>query len=129
MGACVSLKYRISNIGWYNFELLVQTLLKVLIGPGVTSFGGSKDLGRDAAFTGDAAFPTASCRWTGEWVFQVKYVDFEERGVDTARSSLNTTLRKELPRVLSRHSVINNYVLLTDVPLTSQSRSELSRIA
>jgi hypothetical protein len=128
-GVSVSLKYRISSIGWYNFEILAQTLLKVLIGPGVTSFGGSKDSGRDAAFTGDAAFPTPSCRWTGEWVFQVKYVDFEERGVDAARSSLNTTLRKELPLVLSRHSAIDNYVLITDVPLTSQSRMGFNRIA
>lgn len=125
----LSLKYRISSIGWYNFELLVQTLLKVLIGPGVTSFGGSKDRGRDATFTGDAAFPTASCRWGGEWVFQVKFVDFEERGADAARSSLRSTLRKELPVIAQRHLVIDNYVLLTDVPLTSQSREELQTTA
>jgi adenylate kinase family enzyme len=124
----VSLKYRISNIGWYNFELLVQTLLKAVIGPGVTSFGGSKDQGRDAAFVGSAPFPTADCRWTGNWVFQVKYVDFEEQGVDAARSSLKSTLRKELRHVLSRHQNANNYILLTDVPLTTQTRSELNEV-
>jgi hypothetical protein len=32
----MGLKYRISNIGWYNFELLSQTLLKAVIGPGVS---------------------------------------------------------------------------------------------
>jgi len=57
----LSLKYRISNIGWYNFELLVQTLLKAVIGPGVTSFGGSKDKGRDAAFVGAAKLFTVAC--------------------------------------------------------------------
>ena len=92
----MSLKYRISNIGWYNFELLVQTLLKAVIGPGVTSIGGSKDKGRDAAFVGAAAFPTTDCQWEGNWVFQVKYVDFEEQGVDAARSSLKSTLGNEL---------------------------------
>jgi hypothetical protein len=125
----VTLKYRISHIGWYNFELLVQTLLKVLIGPGVTAFGGSKDRGRDAAYSGPATFPSPANNWIGQWIFQVKYVDVEEQGVGAARSSLTATLRKELPTVLSRHSVVNNYILLTDVPLTSQSRSELERLA
>jgi len=123
----VSLKYRISNIGWYNFELLVQTLLKAVIGPGVTSFGGSKDQGRDAGFAGAAEFPTAECQWTGNWVFQVKYVDFEEQGVDAARSSLKSTLINELHRVLSRHCDPDNYILLTDVPLTAQSRSDINK--
>lgn len=124
----VSLKYRISNIGWYNFELLVQTLLKVVIGPGVTSFGGSKDQGRDAAFVGAAAFPSRDCQWTGEWVFQVEYVDFEEQGADAARSSLKSTLRKEVPSVLSRHRCTQNYIILTDVPLTAEARTNLCEV-
>lgn len=123
----MSLKYRISNIGWYNFELLVQTLLKAVIGPGVTSFGGSKDQGRDAAFTGGATFPSTECQWAGQWVFQVKYIDFEEQGVDAARSALKATLRKEVRCVLSRHRYINNYILLTDVPLTTQTRQDLDQ--
>ncbi len=125
----LSLKYRISNIGWYNFELLVQTLLKAVIGPGVTSFGGSKDKGRDAALVGAAKFPTPQCQWTGNWVFQVKYVDFEERGSDAARLSLKSTLGSEVPRILSKHPNTNNYILLTDVPLTTQSRSDLNEVA
>lgn len=124
----MSLKYRISNIGWYNFELLVQTLLKAVIGPGVTSFGGSKDQGRDAGFVGTAAFPTVTCQWTGNWVFQVKYVDFEEQGVDASRSALKSTFRNELRRILSRHQSTDNYILLTDVPLTAQTRSDLEKI-
>jgi hypothetical protein len=125
----LSLKYRISSIGWYNFELLAQTLLKAVIGPGVTSFGGSKDKGRDAAFTGPAKFPTPECQWTGIWVFQVKYADFEEQGSDAARLSLKSALHSEIPRTLSRHPDTNNYILLTDVPLTAQSRADLEEVA
>ena len=124
----MSLKYRISNIGWYNFELLVQTLLRVVIGPGVTSFGGSKDKGRDAGFVGAATFSATTNSWSGKWVFQVKYVDFEEQGVDAARSSLKSTLRDELRRVLPLGQKIDNYVLLTDVPLTTQTRDDLEEI-
>jgi hypothetical protein len=114
-------------MGWYNFELLAQTLLKAVIGPGVTSFGGSKDQGRDAAFVGSAAFPTADCQWAGNWVFQVKYVDFEEQGVDASRSALKSTFRNELRRILPRHRNTNNYILLTDVPLTAHARSDLNK--
>jgi len=92
----VSLKYRIGAIGWYNFEVLVQTLLKTIIGPGVTAFGGSKDGGRDAAFKGEAAFPSPETRWQGRWIFQVKYIDFEEQGAPNARSTLKSTFSKEL---------------------------------
>jgi hypothetical protein len=125
----MSLKYRISNIGWYNFELLVQSLLKVIIGPGVASFGGSKDQGRDAAFAGPAEFPSSQCRWDGNWLFQVKYIDFEEQGADAARTSLKSALRHEMQRGLVRHRNTNNYILLTDVPLTAQTRDELSQIS
>jgi hypothetical protein len=118
----------VSNIGWYNFELLVQTLLKAVIGPGVTSFGGSKDGGRDATFNGPASFPSEGVQWTGHWIFQVKFIDVEEQGVDAARSSLKSTFRKELAQVLDRHEDVDNYVLMTDVPMSSDTRAALQDI-
>lgn len=127
----MGLKYRISSMGWHNFEFLVQTLLKSVIGPGVSSFGGSKDGGRDAEFTGAAAFPSDETQWDGRWVFQVKYIDFEEQGAANARSTLRTTLRHELKNVLEGHDrfqSIDNYVLITDVPLTADSREALRGI-
>ena len=126
----MSLKYRISNIGWYNFELLVQTLLKAVIGPGVTSFGGSRRIKEETQHSPERLhFRAPDSRWTGNWVFQAKYVDFEEQGVDAARSSLKSTLRNELRAVLSRHRDTDNYILLTDVPLTSQTRRDLDEAA
>ncbi len=125
----LALKYRISAIGWYNFELLVQTLLKGVIGPGVTSFGGSKDGGRDATFRGSADFPNPSTSWSGTWRFQVKYVDFEEAGAAAARTSLKSTFKKEFKGILRRrHKPPNNYILLTNFPLTATTRDELEGI-
>jgi hypothetical protein len=125
----LALKYRISAIGWYNFELLVQTLLKGIIGPGVTSFGGSKDGGRDATFRGSAGFPNVGSQWRGSWRFQVKYVDFEEAGAAAARSSLKSTFKQEFKEILGRRLKLpNNYILLTNVPLTATTRDELDEI-
>ena len=126
----MGLQYRIGEIGWYNFERLVQTLLKVIIGPGVTSFGGSKDNGRDAAYAGSALFPTVQEAWSGTWVFQVKYVDLQGVGAAAARTRLKSTLNAEIKRILgTRRSAVDYYILVTDVPLTSDSRDELTTIA
>src|ERR1039458_332793 len=126
----MSLQYRIAEIGWYNFERLVQTLLKVIIGPGVTSFGGSKDHGRDAGYTGLALFPTAQENWSGTWVFQVKYIDLQDVAAATARTKLKSALRTEIKNIRAkRGNPVDNYILVTDVPLTSDSRDEFGQIA
>lgn len=124
----MSLKYRISTIGWYNFELLAQTLLKAVIGPGVSAFGGSKDGGRDAVFVGLANFPSADTAWHGQWVFQVKYIDVEEQGISAARTSLKGTFAAELKKTLQKRSPINNFVLVTDVPLSASNRDDLRKL-
>lgn len=125
----MGLQYRIAEIGWYNFEKLVQTLLKVVIGPGVTSFGGSKDQGRDAAYEGSAPFPTTEQKWSGKWIFQVKYIDLEGTGASEARTKLKSALRAEMHKILERHGhAVDNYLFITDVPLTSGSRADLEGI-
>jgi Novel STAND NTPase 3 len=112
-------------MGWYNFELLAQTLLKAVIGPGVTSFGGTKDRGRDATFKGAASFPSVETRWQGRWVFQVKYVDSESLGAADARRALKGAFDIEMTSILARRRAPDNYVLITNVPLTGDSRDRL----
>ena len=124
------MKYRIGALGWYNFETVVQTLLKGLIGPGVTSFGGTKDRGRDATFTGTASFPSNQTQWQGYWVFQVKYLGFEEQGVKAARTDLKKTFKREFNSVLARQKTRpHNYILITNIPLTGDNRDQLKTIA
>ena len=124
----MALKYNIGAIGWYNFETLVQALLKAVIGPGVTAFGGSKDEGRDAAFSGNASYPTREEEWAGEWVFQMKSHDVEN-GNPTNRKSLVSAFPSELKSVLKRHARIDNYVLITNVPLTPKNSDDLHAAA
>jgi len=117
-------------MGWYNFERLIKTLLKKVIGAGVTSFGGSKDGGRDATFAGVAPYPSRESPWGGEWVFQVKYVDDDQGFGNTARSSLKSKFKQEIQTVRARrNAAIENYVLITNVPLTAGSRAELADVA
>ena len=79
------MKYRLNILGWYSFEMLVKTLLKTVIGSGVTSFGGTKDGGRDAAFIGKAPYPSNETNWDRKWIFQVKYSDSESKDLGDKR--------------------------------------------
>jgi|GEM_PF-2420645 hypothetical protein len=123
-------KYRLNILGWYNFERLVQTLLKEIIGPGVTSFGGSRDGGRDAKFEGSASYPNGSTQWSGYWIFQVKFIDYEEFTPNTARSRLKTEARKEFQQIIKENrKKSDNYILITNISLTSSNRKELNVLA
>ncbi|MBW2165976.1 MAG: hypothetical protein JRG74_07745 [Deltaproteobacteria bacterium] len=48
-------KYNLEQLGWFNFEQLVRTLLRQVIGNGISTFSGSVDQGRDATFRGEAS--------------------------------------------------------------------------
>jgi hypothetical protein len=66
----------------------------------------------------------------GYWVFQVKYIDLDEQGAGpSARSALKSTFKKEIQAVCSKHSKIDNYLLITDLPLTSDNRDVLQTTA
>lgn len=119
------MEYRLDVLGWYNFEALCQTLLKKLIGPGVTSFGRTGDGGRDATYRGVASYPSETDRWSGYWVFQVKHVDVELRGADIARAAVLAAAKNDITSLLARGRGPDNYILLTNVPLTAGNRDEL----
>lgn len=122
----MALKYRLNTLGWYNFERLVQTLLKVIIGSGVTSFGGAKDSGRDAAFRGEAPFPSTETRWKGDWIFQVKYSEIEGANKSFEGKLILKEFKKEIVTIKKRRKKWpNNYILIVNVRLTSTFRTKL----
>ena len=123
------MKYNLERLGWFNFERLIATLLKQVIGPGVSSFSGSADQGRDATFQGKAFFPSRSTPVTGEWVFQVKYRDFLGKDISAIRRELKQSLAGELKKVLFKYMVrCDVYVLITNCPLTAENKDELKSI-
>jgi hypothetical protein len=69
------MRYNFGGLDSEQFEHLAQALLAKIIGPGITMFGAGKDGAREATYTGSAPYPTDSERWTGAWIFQVKYHD------------------------------------------------------
>jgi len=126
----MSLDFKIGTIGWHNFETLVQTILKCIIGSGVSTLGGTKDKGRDASFEGKANYPSEKTNWDGSWIFQVKYVD-DAVGLDNARNRVKYNIKNEFELIISRNNLErlpNNYILITNVPLTASNRNEIKDI-
>lgn len=63
-----------TSLGWYQFEWLIQALLKAELGLGVQSWGGHGDWGRDAYSPGPPPFPARDTATEGPFIFQAKFV-------------------------------------------------------
>ena len=81
-------------------------------------------------YNGVARFPTAQENWSGEWVFKLSISILQGVGAKEARSQLKATLRAEFDSILARRQCqrVDNYILITDVPLTSASRKALAQV-
>lgn len=115
-------RYPLNALGAEELERLVQSLLKRVIGNGTITFGSGADGAREATFDGAAPYPSPEERWSGHWIFQVKYHDVERIGGDAARKQLLEDVRGELARVKELYGTqCSNYILATNVPLSSQA--------
>ena len=66
--------YRLDDLGWFEFEQLMQTLAKARLGIGIEAWGERGDWGRDAYFEGKRHYP-ANHETKGPFVFQAKFVE------------------------------------------------------
>ncbi|MEX0153788.1 NACHT domain-containing protein [Microbacterium sp. LMI1-1-1.1] len=66
--------YDMYRMGWQQFEHMVQSFAKDVLGNGLRPFGSGRDGQREADFRGRVAFPVGAGRtWNGHGVVQAKY--------------------------------------------------------
>jgi hypothetical protein len=87
--------YDLNNLGWKEFEHMVQALATKAIGPRVSSFGAGADGGREATWEGEAASLGFAPTWSGFGVVQAKYCEFPS-GPAANYEWLQKALSKEL---------------------------------
>lgn len=129
------LRYRLDDLGWYQFEWLVQALLKAELGLGVESWATTHgDIGRDAYFDGELAFP-AHTPTQGPFVFQVKFVENASAPGADPSTALLSAVRKEAARIKSRQANVAvrwetpaHYALITNAPLAPKLREAVAKI-
>ncbi len=123
-------RYRLDDLGWYQFEWLIQSLLKAELGLGVESWGGRRDYGRDAYFTGSLHFPAKHIISDGPFLFQVKFVENANAAGAKPSGALLDAVRQEASQIeqrskLRRWKGLKHYTLLTNSPIPAALRKRI----
>lgn len=90
--------YRLDELGWFEFEHLVQTLAKARLGFGVEAWGGRGDWGREAYFEGKLRYP-ANDESAGPFVFQCKFVENANAAGAKPEKLLVAAVQKEATKI------------------------------
>lgn len=125
------IRYDLDKLGWYEFEELVQTLLKASLGLGIEAWGGRRDNGRDAYYPGSLRYPADTLE-DGPFLFQCKFVE----GANAAGAGANSqalvlkAVRAECREIEEREwsEPPTFYTLLTNASLFPNTRDEITRI-
>lgn len=127
------IRYRLDDLGWYQFEWLVQSLLKYHIGLGIESWGGRGDWGRDAFYKGKLEYPQRRVKTQGPFIFQVKFIEGANAAGAKPNEALVHAVRAEASRVERRasHKTLyspRHYLILTNAIVSGEMRSQIETI-
>ena len=96
------MRYRLDDLGWYQFERLIQAALTAELGLGVELWSFIRgDYGRDAYFEGELVFPPR-IPTHGPFMFQVKCVEQVNAKGSRPMLVLLSAVRKEVARIKAR---------------------------
>src|SRR5260370_5997140 len=134
------IRYRLDDLGWYQFEWLVQALLKDHLGIGVESWGGHGDHGRDAWCFGSLHFPDKHEKTDGPFLFQVKFIENANAAGAKPIPRLIAAVKAEMARIsqpgmggpsepsaaTQRHPLCKHYIVLTNCLMSPAGRQAIS---
>jgi hypothetical protein len=126
------LRYHLDDLGAYQFEWLMQVLLKAHVSFGVESWGGSHDGGKDAYFAGALPFPSKEMN-PGPFIFQAKFVQQANAAGAKTEDAVLKAVRSERTRIEERqeegHWVSpRHYAFYTNAPLDPGVREKIKEI-
>ncbi len=123
----MAIDYKLDDLGWFEFEQLVQALVKARLGMGVEAWGGRGDWGRDAYFNGKLRYPTTD-EIDGLFVFQCKFVESANAAGAKPEKAILGAVQNECGRIRFRLKVRKwtapprCYGLFTNAPFTPELR-------
>lgn len=128
----VPVKYAYEDLGDTQFETLIVFLCQRLLGVSVQGFSRGPDGGRDAKFVGTAELhPSKAAPWIGTVIIQAKHTNGYNRRFSESdffsRSSTNTVIGKELPRIknLREKKQLDHYMLFANRRLSGNAESDI----
>ncbi|MCE9582512.1 MAG: restriction endonuclease [Planctomycetes bacterium] len=123
--------YKLDELGWHDFETLVQSLLKTKCGMGVEAWGGHGDFGRDAFSPFPVKLIEAPPLEIGPVVFQAKFVNNANAAGADYMGALQNAVSKESTKIKNSEvikkamNLVGAYVLLTNAPISATEREKL----
>lgn len=120
--------YKFDDLGWYQFERLVQGLLKADLSLTVESWGGRGDWGRDAWCTSPLALTRGVTPSPGPFLFQVKFVEHANAAGARPVPALKHAVTAEVAKLRSSRPIRGqpsprHYVFVTNAPLSPATRT------
>src|ERR1035437_2994978 len=97
-------RYKLDDLGCFQFEELIQALVKVQWGLAIESWGTRGDYGRDAYYSGQLRFPDGARESEGPFLFQIKSVEYANAAGSKAEKALLDSVRNERLRIEERKS-------------------------
>ena len=122
--------YKLDDLGWSEFEHLIQTVVKARLGFGIEAWGGRGDWGRDAYFAGKLRYP-GNEETDGPFVFQCKFVENANAAGAKPEKLLIGAVQKECAKIRKNlkngkwNKAPNCYGLFTNAPCTPALRESL----
>ena len=126
-------RYELDRLGWYNFEWLVQVLLKAEFGFRTESWGTHKDHGRDAYSPVTMKSRDSRTKYIGPVIIQAKFVAGANATGANYRTSLRAACKAEALSISKRIQALlwaqpKTYILTTNCPVSAADRTEITQI-
>jgi hypothetical protein len=126
------IRYRLDDLGWYQFEWIVQSLLKARCGLAIEAWGGQSDWGIDAYSQEALKFPDQELK-AGPFLFQVKFIQEANAAGAKSDQALENSVKKEIisihkRRAKNRWEEPKYYTLLTNAPISALLKKKLRKL-
>lgn len=123
------IRYKIDELGWYQFEQLIQSVLKAQFGFAIESWGGRGDWGVDAYFEGSLKYPDREIH-EGLFIFQMKFVENANSSGAKPEQALLKAVKSEIYKLKNHPDYswlekVDHYVLVTNAPVSPAFRDEI----
>ena len=120
------MKYDFQKLNDLEFERMIQSLSRKVLGYGTITFGEGTDGGREATFLGEAPFPSQVDRWSGSWIIQAKFKSGKPQDAAKEFTWLKEQISDELLKFKTRKSKVevpDNYLMFTNIVLTAKANT------
>jgi hypothetical protein len=126
-------RYELDRLGFYQFEWLIQVLLKAEFGTAIEAWGGHADHGRDAYSAKRIRSDSKNKSYPGPVVFQAKFVSGANAAGAKSHDALVAACKLESQRIMERKkkrqwAAPASYFFFTTAPVSASARTSIKHV-